>query len=58
MIDYSILTISFIGLNIIYSVIGMKYKRSLPVDRSTKRTPFYAIEELSHSETKIKKDYL
>ena len=46
MIDYSIPTTSFIGLNKIYSVIGMKYERSLPVDRSTKRTLPYATEEL------------
>ena len=38
MIDYSIQTISFIGLNIIDGVIKMNYERSLPVDRSTKRT--------------------
>ena len=38
MIGYSIQTINFIGLNIIYGVIGMNYERSLLVDRSTKRT--------------------
>ena len=37
MIDYSIQTTSFIGLNIIYGVIGMNYERSLLVDGSTKR---------------------
>ena len=48
MIDYSIQTISFIGLNIMYGVIRMNYERSLPVDRSTKKTLFYATEELWH----------
>ena len=55
MIDYSIQTISFIGLNIIYGVIKMNYERSLPVDRSTKRTLSYATEELWHLQTKTNK---
>ena len=56
-IDYSIQTISFIGLNIIYGVSGMNYERSLLVDRSTKRTLSYATEELWHLETKTNKDF-
>ena len=48
MICYSIETISFIGLNIIYGVIGMNYERSLAVDRRSKRTLSYATEELWH----------
>ena len=58
MIDYSIQTISFIGLNIIYGVIRMNYERSLPVDRSTKQTLSYATEELWQLETKTNKDFL
>ena len=58
MIDYSIQTISFIGLNIIYGVIGKNYERSLPVDRSTKRTLSYPTEELWQLETKTNKDFL
>ena len=58
MIDYSIQTTSFIGLNKIYSVIGMNYKRSLPVDRSPKRTLPYATEELWQLQTKTNKDFL
>ena len=52
MIDYSIQTTSFIGLNKIYGVNGMNYERSLPVDRSTKMTLSYATEELWHLETR------
>ena len=58
MIDYSIQTISFICLNIIDGVIGMNYERSLPVHRGTKRTLFYATEELWHLEIKTNKDFL
>ena len=58
MIDYSIPITSFIGLNKIYSVIGMNYERSFPVDRSTKRTLPYATEELWQSQTKTNKDFL
>ena len=52
MIDYSIQTTSFIGLNKICGVIGMNYERSLLVARSSKRTLSYATEELWHLETK------
>ena len=58
MIDYSIQTTSFICLNKIYGVIGMNYERSLPVDRSSKRTLSYATEELWHLEIKTNKDFL
>ena len=58
MTDYSIETISFIGLNIIYGVIRMNDERSLPVDRSPKYTLSYATEELWHLETKTNKDFL
>ena len=58
MIDYSIETISFIGLNIIYGVIRMNNKRSLPVDRSTKWSLSHATEELWHLETETNKDFL
>ena len=58
MIDYSIQTTSFIGLNKIYSVLLMNYERSLPVDRSCKQTLFYATEELWHLETKTNKNFL
>ena len=58
MIHYSIQTTSFIGLNKIYGVIGMNYKRSFLVDRSTKRTLHYATEELWHLQTKTNKDFL
>ena len=58
MIDYSIQTISFIGLNIIYGVNGKNYERSLRVDRSTNRTLSYATEELWQLETKSNKDFL
>ena len=57
MIDYSIQTISFIGLNIIYGVIKMNYERSLPVDRSTKRTLSYRTEELLHLQAKTNEDF-
>ena len=52
MIDYSIQTTSFIGLNKIYGVNGMNYERFLPVHRSSKRTLFYATEELWQLETR------
>ena len=55
MIDYSIQ--SFIGLNKIYSVIKMNYERSLPVDRSTKRTLSYRTEELWHLQAKTNEDF-
>ena len=58
MIDYSIQTISFIGLNIIYGVIRMNNERSLPVDRSPKWSLSYATEELWHLETKTNKDFV
>ena len=58
MIGYSIKTTSFIGLNIIYGVIGRNYERSLPVDRSSKRTLSYATEELWHLEIKTNKGFL
>ena len=58
MIDYSIQTISFIGLNIIYGVIRMNNEGSLPVDRSPKWSLSYATEELWHLETKTNKDFL
>ena len=58
MIGYSIQTISFLGLYIIYGVIGKNYETSLPVDRSCKRTLSYSTEELSHSEIKTNKDFL
>ena len=51
-IDYSIQTTSFIGLNKIHGVNGMNYERSFPVHRSTKRTLSYATEELWHLETR------
>ena len=57
MIDYSIQTISFIGLNIIYGVIEMNYERSLPVDRSTKPTLSYPTEELWNLEAKTNEDF-
>ena len=57
MIDYSIQTISFIGLNIIYGVIVLIYERSFPFDGSIKRTPSYATEELWHLETKTIKEF-
>ena len=57
-IDYSIQTTSFISLNKIYGVIGMNYERSLPVDRSTKRTLPYPTGELWHFQTKTNKDFL
>ena len=56
--DYSIPTTSFIGLNKIYSIIGKNYERSLPVDRSCKRTLSYSTEELWHLEIKTNKDFL
>ena len=52
MIDYSIQTTSFIGLNKIYGVNGMNYERSFPVHRGKKRTLSYATEELWHLETR------
>ena len=52
MIDYSIQTARFIGLNKIYGVNGMNYERSFPVQRSTKRTLSYATEELWPLETR------
>ena len=58
MIGYSIQTISFLGLNIIYGVIGKNYETSLPVDRSCKRTLSYSTEELWHLEIKTNKDFL
>ena len=58
MTDYSIQTISFIGLNIIYGVIRMNDERSLLVDRSTKRTLSYATDELWHLQKKTNKDFL
>ena len=58
MIDYSIQTISFIGLNIIYGVIEMNYEESSPVDRSTKRTLSYPTEELWHLEAKTNEYFL
>ena len=57
MIDYSIQTTSFIGLNKIYGVIGMNYEKSLLVARSSKWTLSYATEELWHLETKTNKDF-
>ena len=57
MIDYPIQTISFVGLNIIYGVIKMNYERSLPVDRSTKRTLSYRTEELWHLQAKTNEDF-
>ena len=58
MIGYSIQTISFLGLNIIYGVIGKNYERSLPVERSSKRTLSYSTEELWHLQIKTNKDFL
>ena len=55
---YSIQTISFLGLNIIYGVIGKNYETSLPVDRSCKWTLSYSTEELWHIEIKTNKDFL
>ena len=58
MIGYSIQTISFLGFNIIFGVIGRNYERSLPVDRSSKQTLSYSTEELWHLQIKTNKDFI